>query len=62
MATPAQWLEGARPLSLPAALAAVFDVTGVAAALDGYLFSLALLAFCVPLALLDCDNYAKDYT
>ena len=36
MATPAQWLAGARPRTLPAALAPVLVGTGAAAALDGF--------------------------
>ena len=35
MATPSQWLAGARPRTLPAALAPVLVGTGTAAALDG---------------------------
>ena len=36
MATPAQWVEGARPRTLPAALAPVAAGTGAAAAVDGF--------------------------
>src|SRR6185436_13709194 len=36
MATPAQWVAGARPRTLPAALAPVLVGTGAAAALDGF--------------------------
>ena len=36
MATPSQWLAGARPKTLPAALAPVLVGTGAAAALDGF--------------------------
>ena len=62
MATPAQWLEGARPRTLPAALAPVFVGTGVAAALDGFRLVPALLALLVALALQVAVNYANDYS
>ncbi|WP_138759544.1 1,4-dihydroxy-2-naphthoate polyprenyltransferase [Modestobacter altitudinis] len=62
MATPAQWLEGARPRTLPAALAPVFVGTGVAAALDGFRLGPALLALLVALALQVAVNYANDYS
>ncbi|WP_040338597.1 1,4-dihydroxy-2-naphthoate polyprenyltransferase [Candidatus Blastococcus massiliensis] len=62
MATPAQWLAGARPRTLPAALAPVLVGTGVAAALDGFRLSAALLALVVALALQVAVNYANDYS
>ena len=62
MATPAQWLEGARPRTLPAALAPVLVGTGVAAALDGFRLGPALLALVVALALQVGVNYANDYS
>ena len=62
MATPAQWLAGARPRTLPAALAPVFVGTGVAAALDGFRLGPALLALLVALALQVAVNYANDYS
>ncbi|WP_369132912.1 1,4-dihydroxy-2-naphthoate polyprenyltransferase [Modestobacter sp. I12A-02662] len=62
MATPAQWLEGARPRTLPAALAPVFVGTGAAAALDGFRPAPALLALLVALALQVAVNYANDYS
>ena len=62
MATPAQWLEGARPRTLPAALAPVFVGTGVAAALDGFRLGPALLALLVALSLQVAVNYANDYS
>jgi 1,4-dihydroxy-2-naphthoate octaprenyltransferase len=62
VATPAQWLEGARPRTLPAALAPVFVGTGVAAALDGFRPAPALLALLVALALQVAVNYANDYS
>ncbi len=62
MATPAQWLAGARPRTLPAALAPVLVGTGAAAALDGFRPSTALLALVVALALQVAVNYANDYS
>ena len=62
MATPAQWLAGARPRTLPAALAPVLVGTGAAAALDGFRLSTALLALVVALALQVAVNYANDYS
>jgi 1,4-dihydroxy-2-naphthoate polyprenyltransferase len=62
VATPAQWLEGARPRTLPAALAPVFVGTGAAAALGGFRPVPALLALLVALALQVAVNYANDYS
>ncbi|HLM05550.1 MAG TPA: 1,4-dihydroxy-2-naphthoate polyprenyltransferase [Blastococcus sp.] len=62
MATPAQWIAGARPRTLPAALAPVLVGTGVAAALDGFAPGAALLALVVALALQVAVNYANDYS
>jgi 1,4-dihydroxy-2-naphthoate octaprenyltransferase len=62
MATPAQWLAGARPRTLPAALAPVLVGTGAAAALDGFRPVPALLALAVALALQVAVNYANDYS
>lgn len=62
MATPAQWLAGARPRTLPAALAPVLVGTGAAAALDGFRATTALLALVVALALQVAVNYANDYS
>ncbi|HEX2074958.1 MAG TPA: 1,4-dihydroxy-2-naphthoate polyprenyltransferase [Geodermatophilus sp.] len=62
MATPAQWLAGARPRTLPAALAPVLVGTGAAAALDGFRLVPALLALLVALALQVAVNYANDYS
>ena len=62
MATPAQWLAGARPRTLPAALAPVLVGTGAAAALDGFRPAPALLALLVALALQVAVNYANDYS
>jgi 1,4-dihydroxy-2-naphthoate octaprenyltransferase len=62
MATPAQWVAGARPRTLPAALAPVLVGTGTAAALDGFRLLPALLALAVALALQIAVNYANDYS
>lgn len=62
MATPAQWIAGARPHTLPAALAPVLAGTGVAAYLDGAVWWKALLALVVALALQVGVNYANDYS
>jgi 1,4-dihydroxy-2-naphthoate polyprenyltransferase len=62
MATAAQWLAGARPRTLPAAVAPVLVGTGAAAALDGFRLGPALLALVVALALQVAVNYANDYS
>ncbi|HZJ04168.1 MAG TPA: 1,4-dihydroxy-2-naphthoate polyprenyltransferase [Nocardioidaceae bacterium] len=62
MATPAQWLEGARPRTLPAAVAPVLAGTGVAARLGDLVWWKALLAMVVSLALQVGVNYANDYS
>ncbi|MGZ8743868.1 MAG: 1,4-dihydroxy-2-naphthoate octaprenyltransferase, partial [Nocardioides sp.] len=62
MATPEQWLAGARPRTLPAAVAPVLAGTGVAAYLDAAVWWKALLALVVALALQVGVNYANDYS
>jgi 1,4-dihydroxy-2-naphthoate polyprenyltransferase len=62
MASAAQWLEGARPRTLPAAVAPVAAGTGAAAALDAAVWTRALLALVVALALQVGVNYANDYS
>ncbi|MEV0356700.1 1,4-dihydroxy-2-naphthoate polyprenyltransferase [Nocardia sp. NPDC050697] len=62
MATAAQWLEGARPRTLPNAIAPVLAGTGAAAALDAAVWWKALLALVVSLALIVGVNYANDYS
>ncbi|MFT4085236.1 MAG: 1,4-dihydroxy-2-naphthoate polyprenyltransferase [Nocardioides sp.] len=62
MATPAQWLEGARPRTLPAALSPVIAGTGVAAYVDRFVWWKALLCLVVSLALQIGVNYANDYS
>jgi len=62
MATAGQWLEGARPRTLPNAIAPVLVGTGAAAALDGAVWWKALLALIVALSLNIGVNYANDYS
>jgi 1,4-dihydroxy-2-naphthoate octaprenyltransferase len=62
MATAAQWIEGARPRTLPAAVAPVALGTGAAAGADGASLPRALLALVVSLALQVGVNYANDYS
>ncbi len=62
MTTAAQWLEGARPRTLPAALAPVLVGTGAAALVDRFRPLHALLALVVALALQVAVNYANDYS
>lgn len=62
MATAAQWLEGARPRTLPNAIAPVIAGTGAAASLDAAVWWKALLALVVSLALIVGVNYANDYS
>jgi 1,4-dihydroxy-2-naphthoate octaprenyltransferase len=63
MATAAQWVEGARPRTLPAAVSPVVAGTGAAAALtSGANLPRALLALVVALALQVGVNYANDYS
>ncbi len=62
VATPDQWLAGARPRTLPAAVAPVVAGTGVAAFHDAAVWWKALLALVVALALQVGVNYANDYS
>ncbi len=62
MATPVQWLQGARPRTLPAAIAPVLIGTGAAASVDSASAGRALLALVVALALQVGVNYANDYS
>ena len=62
MATAAQWIEGARPRTLPAAVAPVLAGTGIAV-FDGHpVWWKAALALVVSLALQVGVNYANDYS
>jgi 1,4-dihydroxy-2-naphthoate octaprenyltransferase len=58
----AEWVEGARPRTLPNAVAPVIAGTGAAAWLDGAVWWKALLALVVSLALIVGVNYANDYS
>lgn len=62
MATVAQWIEGARPRTLPNAVAPVIAGTGAAAWLGSAVWWKALLALTVALALIVGVNYANDYS
>ena len=62
MTAPAQWLEGARPRTLPAAVAPVLVGTGAAAQADASSLVRAVLALVVALALQVGVNYANDYS
>ena len=62
MATLAQWIEGARPRTLPAAVAPVLVGTACAHAIGGADLGLALLALVVALGFQIGVNYANDYS
>jgi len=62
MATLSQWVEGARPRTLAAAIAPVLVGTGAAYALGKPQLAFALLALLVSLALQVGVNYANDYS
>jgi 1,4-dihydroxy-2-naphthoate octaprenyltransferase len=60
--TPAQWVAGARPRTLPAAVSPVLAGSGVAAFFGGFDVLGAALALVVSLALQVGVNYANDYS
>ena len=62
MTTSRQWIAGARPRTLPAALAPVLVGTAVAMWDGGAVWGRALLALVVALALQVGVNYANDYS
>jgi 1,4-dihydroxy-2-naphthoate polyprenyltransferase len=62
VSTAADWLAGARPRTLPAALVPVAAGSGVAAGYGRFLPGRALLALIVALALQVGVNYANDYS
>ncbi len=62
MATVSEWIEGARPRTLPAAGAPVLAGSATAAWADSLSLGMALLAFVVALALQVGVNYANDYS
>ena len=62
MTTASQWVAGARPRTLPAAVAPVIVGTAVAVWDGGMVWDRALLALVVALALQVGVNYANDYS
>ncbi len=62
MTSVGQWVEGARPRTLPAAVSPVLAGTGAAAYADAVVWWKALLALVVALALQIGVNYANDYS
>lgn len=62
MANLGQWVSGARPRTLPNAVAPVVAGTGAAAWLGSAVWWKALLALAVALALTVGVNYANDYS
>lgn len=62
MATLGQWVEGARPRTLPASIAPVLVGTGYAFWQDSFHWALAGLAMIVALALQVGVNYSNDYS
>ncbi|OBG30417.1 1,4-dihydroxy-2-naphthoate polyprenyltransferase [Mycobacterium alsense] len=62
MASFAQWVSGARPRTLPNAVAPVIAGTGAAAWLHSAVWWKALLALAVAVAFIVGVNYANDYS
>lgn len=62
MATLPQWIEGARPRTLPAAASPVLVGSAAAYYLGGFHLGRALLALSVALALQIAVNYSNDYS
>lgn len=62
MATLSEWVQGARPRTLPVAVAPVAVGTGAASALGLTTWGYALLALVVSLCLQVGVNYANDYS
>lgn len=62
MATSTEWVQGARPRTLPAAVSPVIVGTGAAAAIDVAHLGYAALALAVALALQVGVNFANDYS
>ena len=60
--TPSQWLAGARPRTLPAALSPVIAASGLAFFAGGFSLPIAALALLVSVALQVGVNYANDYS
>jgi 1,4-dihydroxy-2-naphthoate octaprenyltransferase len=62
VATASQWLEGARPRTLPAAISPIVAGSGAAYLASGFNVTLAVLCLVVALALQVGVNYANDYS
>ncbi|CAM3954678.1 1,4-dihydroxy-2-naphthoate polyprenyltransferase [Smaragdicoccus niigatensis] len=62
MTTAAQWIEGARPRTLPNAIAPVIAGTACAVEAGGWLWWKALLALVLSVSLIVGVNYANDYS
>lgn len=62
MATTSEWIQGARPRTLPAAIAPVLVGTGIALHSDSLNIARAILALFVALALQAGVNYSNDYS
>lgn len=62
MATPSEWIAGARPRTLTAAIAPVLVGTAIAVSLDAFDAVRAVLALGVAIALQIGVNYANDYS
>ncbi|HWN27858.1 MAG TPA: 1,4-dihydroxy-2-naphthoate polyprenyltransferase, partial [Actinomycetospora sp.] len=62
MATVGEWVEGARPRTLPTAIAPVLAGTGAAAGVDGFDAVAAILALVVSVSLVVGVNFANDYS
>ncbi|HWC80931.1 MAG TPA: 1,4-dihydroxy-2-naphthoate polyprenyltransferase [Pseudonocardiaceae bacterium] len=62
MATVGQWVEGARPRTLPNAIAPVLVGAGAAAAIGRFAWWGSLLALVVALGLIIGVNFANDYS
>ncbi|MEU4246069.1 1,4-dihydroxy-2-naphthoate polyprenyltransferase [Amycolatopsis sp. NPDC026612] len=62
MASLSEWIEGARPRTLPNAVAPVVAGAGAAIALDAFSWWRSALALLVSLSLIVGVNYANDYS
>jgi len=62
MATTREWIQGARPRTLPAAIAPVLVGTGIAQHSNSLNIGRAALALLVALALQAGVNFANDYS
>jgi 1,4-dihydroxy-2-naphthoate octaprenyltransferase len=62
MATVGEWIEGARPRTMPNAVAPVTAGVGAAVALDAFSWWRSLLALLVALGLIVGVNFANDYS